>query len=245
MTPHDAITAIAAKTNDIGAAYMFEPATLAKGKELGLDGFRFYFLGRGGVLGNVEPEVVASAFGYFHPGLVAKMWNSGKDIVDPREAARASQEGNHEFGRAKLADVAGLDAYVEAASAIIAAAEGCAMALFAGFRAEPVPDDTPAAAIHQATVLRELRGCAHLVAITSVGLSTDVAHAVNRPDEVEMFGWLDDAPEVTDADRAAWQRAEDLTNEILEPAFSVLTDEQADALVAGTDAMYTAIVPSS
>ena len=38
----------------IGQAYYFHPDTLARGKELGLDGFRWYMLGRGGVLGDVE-----------------------------------------------------------------------------------------------------------------------------------------------------------------------------------------------
>jgi hypothetical protein len=28
------------------------------------------------------PEVVLSAFGYFEPGLVAKLWNSGRNDVD-------------------------------------------------------------------------------------------------------------------------------------------------------------------
>ena len=72
---------------------------------------------------------------------------------------------------------------------MIGAVDGGAMALFAGVRAEPVPDDAPAAAIHQAMVLREMRGSAHLAAITAVGLPTEVAHAIKRPDDVELFGW--------------------------------------------------------
>ena len=67
MQPRDVIHAIAKPTGDIGASFYFDPDTLARGKELGLDGFRFYVLGRGGVLGDVEPDVVRSAFGYFHP----------------------------------------------------------------------------------------------------------------------------------------------------------------------------------
>ncbi|MGI9594675.1 MAG: helix-turn-helix domain-containing protein, partial [Acidimicrobiales bacterium] len=48
-----------------GAAFYVNPDTLARGKELGLDGFRFYVLGRGGVMGDVPAKVVESAFGYF------------------------------------------------------------------------------------------------------------------------------------------------------------------------------------
>ena len=60
------------------AVFYFAPSTVAVGKEHGLDGFRFYFLGRGGVLGDVESQVVASAFGYFEPGLGDKMWDVGQ-----------------------------------------------------------------------------------------------------------------------------------------------------------------------
>ena len=240
MTPREVIHAIKQPTGDIGAVFYFHPATLEKGKELGLDGFRFYFLGRGGVLGDVEPAVVHSAFGYFNPDLLAKMWNSGKERVTPRDAARAYIGCCHDVGRAKLASLDGLDAYVDAATAVIDAVDGGALALFSGVRAEPVPDDTPAAAIHQAMVLRELRGSAHLAAVAAVGLSTQVAHAIKRPDDLAMFGY-EEPPAVTDADRAALERAETITDDILEPAFSVLTDAQADALVAGTTAIHTAL----
>jgi hypothetical protein len=117
------------------------------------------------------------------------------------------------------------------------------LALFAAVRAEPVPDDLPAAAIHQAMVLRELRGSAHLAAVAAVGLTTPVAHAIKRPDDVAMFGYQA-PPEITDADRAAHARAEDVTDDILVPAFSVLTESQASALIAGTDAMHAAILGS-
>jgi hypothetical protein len=55
-----------------------------------------------------------------------------------------------------------------------------------------------------------------------------------------MFGYQE-PPVITDADRAAHQRAEDVTDDILLPAFSVLTAAQAEALIAGTDAMHAAL----
>lgn len=45
-------------------------------------------LGRGGVLGNVESDVVASAFGYFHRNQIARIWIPVKERFEPREAAR-------------------------------------------------------------------------------------------------------------------------------------------------------------
>jgi hypothetical protein len=64
MQPLDVMSAIAKQTGDIGASFYFDPATVARSKELGLDGYRFYFLGRGGVLGDVDSAVIHSAFGW-------------------------------------------------------------------------------------------------------------------------------------------------------------------------------------
>jgi hypothetical protein len=245
MQPLDVMSAIAKQTGDIGASFYFDPATVARSKELGLDGYRFYFLGRGGVLGDVDSAVIHSAFGYFHPKVISRMWDSARKRMEPRYAAQAFIECGHAFGRRVFGDVDGLEAYVAAAAQVIGAVDGGAMALFAGVRAEPLPDDPPAAAIHQAMVLREMRGSAHLAAITAVGLPTSIAHAIKRPEDVELFGWGDEPPVVTDDDRRLHVRAEDLTNEALSPAFRTLNEQQAEALISGTDAMHSALQAAS
>lgn len=234
------ISAIAGPTGDIGAAYYFHPDTLARGTELGLDGFRFYFLGRGGVLGDVEPEVVVSAFGYFEPGLVANMWNSGKERIAPRAAAREYLACNADLGRSRFAGIAGLDAYVAAASKVVSSIDLSGLTLFAGYVAEPVPEDLPGAAIHHAVLLRELRGSAHLIAVRASGLTAAQAHAVARPGDVAMFGY-ETAPVVDDGHRAALTRAEQLTDELLSPAFAGLDATEAQALVEVTTAMHAAL----
>jgi hypothetical protein len=240
MNPRTVISEISAPTGDIGAAFYFHPDTLARGKELGLDGFRFYMLGRGGVLGDVEPEVVSAAFGYFNPGLVAKLWNSAKEKLAPRQAAVEYLACNAALGRQWLSGVDGLDAYNEAAEAVIAAVDVSGLSLFAGIKAEPVPTDAPARAIHNAVLLRELRGSAHLIAVRAVGLDSHLAHAIKRPGDMGTFGWGDDVV-VTDADRARLDTAETITDDVLESAFAVLTDAQAATLIAGTTAMRAAI----
>lgn len=224
----------------VGAAFYFHPDTIARGKEAGLDGFRFYILGRGGVLGNVEPEVVHGAFGYFHPALIAKMWTTASERVAPRDAARFYHECAHDFGRAELAEVEGLDGFVDAATQIITFVEGASLPLFTAMRAEPVPEDAPAAAMHQAMVLRELRGSVHLLSLVAQGLDSAMAHAIKRPDDVTLFGY-ETAPDITEDDRATWQRAEAMTDELLVPAYASLSRTQADALVAGTASMAAAL----
>ena len=245
MEPRDVMLAIAKKTGDIGASFYFVPETVARAKELSLDGYRFYFLGRGGVLGDVDSAVIHSAFGYFHPRVITRMWDSARKRMEPHYAAQAFIECGHAHGRRMFADVDGLEDYVDAATQLIAAVDGGAMALFAGVRAEPVPDDAPAAAIHQAMVMREMRGSAHLAAITSVGLPMSVAHAIKRPEDIELFGWGDEPPVVTNAARALHAQAEELTNQALAGPFATLTDEQAAALIAGTDSMHDALQSAS
>ena len=224
----------------IGSAFYFHPDTLARGREAGLDGFRLYILGRGGVLGDVEPAVVRAAFGYFHPALIAKMWTSASERIAPREAARLHHRCAHELGRAALGEVAGLDGFVDAATQIIGVVEGVSLALFAAVRSEPVPADAPAAAMHQAMVLRELRGGVHLLSLVAQGLDTAKAHAIKRPDDVAMFGY-ETAPDVSDDDVAAWHRAEDMTDELLVPAYASLSAAQTTALVDGTAAIAEAL----
>lgn len=240
MDPREIMAATKQQIGDLGAAFYFDPDTLARGKELGLSGMRFYALGRAGVLGTANPAVVQSAFGYFHPELLAKWLEQAVEVLDPLSAARAYIACNHELGRRRFGDIAGLDAFVEAASEVIGAVDGGALALFAAVRAEPVPEDAPAAAAHQAMVLRELRGSAHLAAVAAVGLPTRVAHAIKRPDDVGMFGY-EEPPEVTDADRAAHAEAEDLTDRILAPAYGVLAPDAAAGFVEAVHAMHAAL----
>lgn len=232
--------ATAGKIGDIGGAFYFVPETLQRGKEAGFDGFRFYFIGRGGALGDVEAGVIRAAFGYFEPGLVDKMWNSARKIMAPRDAARLYISCAHDFGRARFSGIDGLDGFVDAATTVIGAVEGTSLPLFEAVRCEPVPDDLPAAAMHQAMVLRELRGSVHLLANTACGLESRHAHGIRRPDEFKMFGY-EAAIEVSDDDRAKWLRAEQLTDEILVPVYDHLSAAQARVFVVGVDAMHAAL----
>ena len=240
METIDLIRSVSLATNKFGSAFYFDPATLAKGKEHGLDGFRFYVLGRGGVLGDVEPAVVTSAFAYFHPATIDKIWTSAKEKLGPRAAATLYNECCAEFGRSTLADVDGLDAYIEAAEAVVAATGVAGLSLYAGWAAEPRAEDVPGHAMQLLALLRELRGSVHIVALVASGVSAPVAHAIKRPGDVGTFGW-DPAPEIGPEDPATYEAAEALTDQLLVASYCALTDDQAEALVAGTEAMAAAL----
>jgi hypothetical protein len=238
MTPEELIDVACPKVRDLGWAFYFAPETLAKGEELGLDGFRFYFMGRGGVLGDVEPSVVASAFGYFKPSVVEDMWTSGSKIVAPRDAGRAYVACAAEFGRSRLGGIEGLDAFCAAADAVNDAADPVGLALYAAAAAEPLADDAPGRAMQLVALLREFRGSAHLIAIRAVGLDALTAHAITRPGDLAMFGWSEaDLPAITDAQRAARVEAERLTDQMALTAYSVLDEGGRQAFATGLDAI--------
>ena len=230
-----------AKLGQIGSAFYFDPNTLATGKELGLDGFRFYALGRGGVLGDVDAVIVQSAFGFFHGDLVAKIWNSAREIMNPREAGTAYLACAADFGRDKFADLEGLDGFCEAAEAIIANVDPAGLALYAGVAAVPRCDDLPGRAQQLATVLREYRGSVHLAAVVAEGLEMARAHFIKRPENYQMLGFTDDPSPATEAELAAHAAAEARTNVVCGAALSCLTDGQATAFMVDVNAMEAAL----
>lgn len=222
-----------------GAGFYFAPETLEKGKEAGLDGFRLYFLGRGGVMGDVNAKVVQSAFGYFNPELLTSMWTTGTETMPAREVAAMYWECAADFGRRKLADVEGLGEYCAAAEAILNATECDGLPLFAGIMSMPLAEDLPARAYQLMAVLRELRGSAHLAAIRAAGLTPREAHAFKRPEMLEMFGWTEDFPIGEDVE-AKLDQAEKMTDAALECCYSTLDEAAEQAFIAGTKAITEA-----
>lgn len=241
VTLEELLAAACPTIGTLGAAFYFTPETLARGKELGLDGFRFYFLGRGGVLGDVEAKVVTSAFGYFNASLVQRIWDSAKATMAPRDAGRAYLDCCRQFGQSRFADVADLDAFCDAAETVNDAVGPAGLALYAGLSAEPLPEDLPGRAMQLVASLREFRGSAHLLAVLASGLMPVNAHHIHRPDMMEMFGW-DEAtlPGITEDDRHGLAAADALTDRLVGPAYAVLDDGQRHALVDGLNRLATA-----
>lgn len=94
-----------------------------------------------------------------------------------------------------------------------------------------------------ATVLREFRGSAHLLAIVATdGLDPVTAHGIRRPDVWTLFGHEEGrCPPGTDAQRAALAAADELTDRIVSLAFDVLDQAGRTALLDGLAAMERAL----
>ena len=100
--------------------------------------------------------------------------------------------------------------------------------LFAGWREMPLPDDAAGrAAIQCVLVLRELRGGAHVEAVKRVGLEPRQAVATNSPHMYQLFGWTDEMPDA-EPFKAKAAEAEDITDELVAPAFKGLSDAERD-----------------
>ena len=161
----------------LGGLHYFDPDTLATGKEHNLDGFRFYFLGRGGVLGDVEPAVVGSAFGYWNPALIEKMWSSAKERMAPRDAARLYLSCAHELGRKRFGgDRRARRVLRRGRAGQRRHRSGGAGPLRRATGPSRCPTTSPARAMHLCVVLREARGSAHLVGVVAAGSA-----AAHRP----------------------------------------------------------------
>jgi hypothetical protein len=243
VTTEELIANVSPTIGSLGSGFYFIPETLAVGKALGLDGFRWYVLGRGGVLGDVAPGVVSAAFGYFSPELITKLWDSARAIVPAREAGHRYHLCAAEYGRAKFSAVEGLAEYCAAAEKVIAAADCDGLSLFAGIAAEPLVEDLPGRAMQLTAVLRELRGSAHLVAVVATGMRARSAHFVKRPDDAKTFGYSpeDVAAGGSPDDAARLDAAERVTDLIVTRAFSVLTDAEGAALQAGVNGLKAAL----
>lgn len=209
---------------------MLDMDTYGRGAELGCPGAAFYFVGRGGALGEVTADVACAAFVFFNPETVREAWTSSAAAISPTQAALEFARCCHEWAERKIPDGLELGRLSELCGKIIDGANPAGAPLFAGWRDLPEPSSEKALALHRLNAIRELRGAMHGAAILSVGLTPVVAVAVKTPFMLPIFGWSD-TPDVTEDDKARWERAEDATNSMMAPHFAALGEAELDEFV--------------
>jgi hypothetical protein len=223
----------------VGGAFMLTPATTERGDAIGLDFGEFYALGRGGVLGDVDADVVVATFGYFSRDLVQRFWNGAKEKVAPPDAALAYADACRTWGREHLASVPAVDELAGLLERTAAAASPVGAPLFGGWRAVPLPDDAPGRMMQLMHVLRELRGGLHLDAVLAAGLTPHEALTINEPGQVQLFGWAEPAPDV-ESKRAILTTANETTDRMIAHAFEALTDDERSRLADATASVTAA-----
>lgn len=233
----EAAARLAAPVGALGGAFMLDPSVLGPGKDAGYPGgFSYYVVGRGGVLGDVDADVVVSAFGFFAPALVRKLWEAGVTVEGARAGADRYTLGCAEWGRTRLRDLVGGSRLVELAEKVVDSADASGLALFAGWRAQRRPDDDTGRAYVLVHVLRELRGSAHLAAVLASGLTpleavlaNPSSRAPSAEAQAERFGWTAPYPDVSRR-TAEFEAAERLTNALVARHLEVLSATELDEL---------------
>ena len=210
-----------------------------------------YFTSRGSLLGQVEPEVVASAFGVFKPAIVVAGVQRGWTLTDARTIFAARRAGAvaqlERVCAPATSEVTGAAALLERAAAPLAEP---GRPLFAGLRAQwDDPADAWTRLFHLGDMLREFRGDAHVcvwstagVDAIEIGLLTEAymglplrtyirtrgwndAELDRAVAALRDRGWLDDADGLTESGRAAREAMEDATDRAMTPAIEVLGDD--------------------
>lgn len=228
-TEQDAALALVRATSepihDIGSAIYLSPDVMGWAAEWGwTNPFAFYFAGRGGMLGDVGPDVVTSAAGWFEPNAVHAMYSEGTGVAGATEAASRMAEAHSKWGRKHYADVDGLDDIVAVAEELVDGLEGSAIPLFVGWRDADRCETAAGRAAQLMQILREWRGGLHLVATTAVGLSPLEAILTNEgPRQAKFFGWSEPFPDVT-ATKGKHDEAEEITDRLCAAALADALD---------------------
>lgn len=232
MTPIETAAAAARPISALGGAFMTSRRTLEHGKTLGLPGWPFYVAGRCGVLGRVDADVVMAAVVFFPADWLREQWEAALAVLDPAEALGHYTDMCHRWGRSRLAEVEGADRMLELGERILAAAEIPGMPLFAGWRALPRPDDTPARLAHVLQVLREHRGGAHSLAVLAEGMAPLEAIVAGPAGEAnaQFFNWPAPYPDPEPL-RARRSAIEETTDRLAAVAYADLDEAERDELV--------------
>ncbi len=216
----------------LGGGFMISPQARSFAKDHGLRGREAYVLGRGAVLGDVDADVVISAFGFWPADVIRPAWDGGRAILPVREALPKYADVARNWGRARFDGYADAGRLAELLRTVADGADVEAVALFAGWRAVELPSDDEGRLAQLLHVLREHRGGLHLVAVVASGLTPHqaVLSGPGGPDNARFFGYEEPFEEVSHLIevRAA---TEELTDRLVAPAYDVLGhDERSDLL---------------
>lgn len=225
-------------------SWMLAPSTDAYGIELGFaTGSQFWLVGRAGVLGNCPVEVAAAAIAFEPLDAVQRAWLAVPERLTHYDIAlhyqgRITAWGEQAFAKLDPETLVSIDVL---GRRIVDAAPAALGTLFTGWRRLPVPDSLAGRAALTIHLLREMRGAAHIVAITACGLTPldailAATHAPPRtgPGYAERLGFkgpFRDPAEV----REQRVEAERLTASILVPYFSSLNSQELGLFGAGVE----------
>jgi hypothetical protein len=184
------------RINRLAASLFFDPVTLQVGADRGVDDMvLLYAAGRGGVLGDATATQVISAFAFFDPNMVRTAWSKVGQTASAPEIAQIYADGMAAAARERWA-AAPAEVVVRVGRTVLDGVEPLGMALFAGWREMPVPDDPLGAAAIVMMALRELRGDVHVQSVAASGLSGLEAEMATQGEfGAKLHGWPEPWPD--------------------------------------------------
>ena len=248
-TDHEAALAVVRSTStpihDIGTAIYLSSDVFGWAAEWGwTNPFAFYFAGRGGMLGDVSPEVVVSAMGWFEPGVAGAMFGEGVKDKPASEAAARMAQAHSKWGEVHYAGVERIEEKVAVCEDLVGGLEGSAIPLFVGFREVDQGETSAGRAAQLMQMLREWRGGLHLVSTTAVGLSPLEAVLTNEGQgQAKFLGWPEPFPDVEEL-KAKHEEAEEMTDRLCTAGLVAALDEDRFGAFESAVSAFRAATPS-
>lgn len=232
MTPAETAAAVKPYIAGLGGGFMLSDQAKAAATSAGVGGWALYHLGRGGVLGDVHPDVAAAAFHFIPPQSVRKGWTKARAVLTPEGAVSLFTGTCHEWGRHHLDGAKELDRLAELLERAVAAAPVAGVPLFAAWRLVPLPDDAPARVAQLCHVLREYRGGVHGMCCAASGLSPlEAVLTAGGETNARFFAWPEPYPDVAHL-AGARRDADALTDLRSAGPWEALDEAERDEVVA-------------
>ncbi|MFK8024666.1 MAG: hypothetical protein AB8G26_11965 [Ilumatobacter sp.] len=237
-TVFDTVERLTKPTQQIVRGWMLTRETVDFGTSIGFSsGTDFWIVGRAGVLGECTADTAIAGLAFHAPDIITRAWNGVPTGMTHRDVSHAYAQlavrwGETELSRFDSERLERLDVY---GRRIIEAAPSSLGAVFAGWRRIPTPESVEGRVALTTHVLREMRGAAHIAAITAVGLTPldAILASTNAPPRTgpgyaERMGFVGPFRNPDDV-REQRIEADVITSKILVPYFAALTaDELAD-----------------
>ncbi len=228
----------------LGMSFYFDPLTRARAKELGINVYEFYGLGRGGALGDVDTEAVSKAFAFFHPSLMDFLWTNAKVKADPVAMAARHLEAAYAFADRTFGAVEEslLASFARLVREVVDAQSIGVCPLVDGYKQAPTPSEAAHAAYLGTIFLRELRGGLHIRCVAEVELDPLTACYLQDPAIFALHGYPEEAtPAVTEELEIKKFHAEELTSAAMASCFAVLGEVERDTVAEATMKMFAAL----
>lgn len=147
---------------------VWSPAVHARTAELGLDFLLTYVYSRGSALGAPSPAVVAAAFAWFEPGLVAAVYDAASTAV-PREVLVRERDAGVVEGLRQVLGTAGVAQAADRLASAVEGLDGTGRPFFSGLLGRGRPADPHLRLWWACDAAREHRGDSHVAAALAAG----------------------------------------------------------------------------